>query len=185
MLEELHLMVDTETLSLASDAVVLSVGYAIFETQGSVINRSGCWNLRIDKQLKMRSVSESTLIEFWMKQPQEARELAFLQMPKYDVEAFMDEFAEIIPWHNIQGVWCKGLHFDVPILESLYRQAERFVPWHYRTPRDLRTLTWLAGMHSGDYVKPEIAHSAEHDAIAQALTVQEALRRIQMNERRF
>lgn len=179
MIEELHIMIDTETLSLASDAVVLSVGYAIFETHASTIQSSGCWNLRLRDQLKNRDVSEDTLVEFWMKQSPEARELAFLRLPKMRPIEFMWDFRDTIPWQNIQGVWCKGLHFDVPILESLYRQNEETIPWHYRTPRDLRTLTWLAGMHSGDYVKPTIAHSAEHDAIAQALTVQIALKRLQ------
>ena len=177
MLEEVHIMIDTETLSLASDAVVLSVGYAIFETHATGVQRSGAWNLRINDQLKKRSVSEETLCDFWIKQPQEARELAFLGLKVRPLE-FMWQFREL-DWENITGVWCKGLHFDVPILESLYRAHEEVVPWHYRTPRDLRTLTWLAGMHSADYVKPEIAHSAEHDAIAQALTVQKALKRIE------
>lgn len=178
MLEELHIMVDTETLSLASDAVVLSVGYALFETHATSIQRSGVWNLRLKDQLKNRDVSEETLCDFWMKQSQEARELAFMQLPKSFPVDFMHEFRDQIPWENITGLWCKGLHFDIPILESLYREQEMLPPWHYRTPRDLRTLTWLAGMHSGDYVKPTIEHSAEHDAIAQALTVQLALKKL-------
>jgi hypothetical protein len=182
MIEELHCMIDLETLSTRANAVIVEVGYSLFETQGSGVNQSGRWNLRLEEQIDsvhmLRDVSTSTLM-WWLDQSKEAQESAFKGLPKYTIQEFLAEFQEVIPWHNIQAVWCKGLTFDLPMLEDLHKQYGKLVPWHYRTPRDMRTLTWLAGMSSADHVKPTLAHSAESDCIAQAQTVQMALKKLE------
>lgn len=181
MLEELHLMVDLETLATSNRAVVASAGWALFETQGSVVNMSGGWAIELKYQLKgqhQREVSEPTLCDFWMKQSDAARELTFCSGNKISVSDFLIAFENEIPWHNITGIWSHGLDFDLPILGDLFGMYDMPVPWGRRTPRDTRTLFWLAGIGKEDLIKPEIAHSAEHDAIAQALTVQLALKKL-------
>lgn len=179
MTPELHIMIDLETLSLRSNAVILEVGYAIFETNADGVQSSGSWSLFGQPQMDSGRICDMGTIEFWIEQSSEAQKAVFKRLPKFTVEGFIREFDEQIPWHNIQAVWAKGLHFDIPKLEDLYNKHGRHIPWHYRTPRDLRTLTWLAGMTSADYVKPLLAHSGEADAVAQALTVQLALRVLQ------
>lgn len=176
MQEELHLMVDLETLGLKSSCVIMEVGYAIFETQANQINSSGVWKLHIQDQ-NQRTVDGGSLA-WWSEQSDEARSNAFRSLPRISPISFLHEFAEQIDWHNIQGVWSHGLGFDIPILEDLHRQYGKLVPWHYRTPRDTRTLFWLADLSKTDWVDATLKHSAEADAIAQALTVQRALKKL-------
>lgn len=183
MIPELHLMLDTETLSTRVDAVVLETGWAVFDTHGQGVQQSGCWRLNVEEQLRPlintppRAVDVETLA-WWMKQSDEARENAFHSLPRIAPLQFLTEMTALIPWHNIQGVWSHGLGFDLPILEHLHRQYGVIIPWHYKTPRDTRTLFWLAGVGSQDFVQPQLKHSAESDAIAQAETVQMAMRKL-------
>lgn len=181
MNSELHLMIDLETLSTRPNAAILEVGYAIFETAAETIQQSGSWKLDLQDQLwpeqAPRHVEGSTLA-WWSEQSDDVRANVFRGMPRVPVPDFLRQFREWIDWHNIQGVWSHGLGFDVPIMEDLHKQWNRVTPWYYRTPRDTRTLFWLAGMSSADMVPATLKHSAEADAIAQALTVQIALKKL-------
>lgn len=178
MLEELHIMLDLETLSTRMNAAIIEVGYALFETQGSVVNQSGVFSLYIQPQMDVHRRVDMGTLEFWIDQKADTQQAVFKRLPKLHIHDFITQFRDQIQWHNIQGVWSHGAGFDIPILEDLHAQYGQICPWTRKLPRDTRTLFWLAGMHSGDYIKPEIAHSAEHDAIAQALTVQMALKKL-------
>lgn len=88
------------------------------------------------------------------------------------------------PGDHMLGVecklWCNGPHFDEAILAAVYRAVGLPVPWHYRAPRDFRTITDAAGMTRDDF-KPfshGTAHNALDDAISQAKIVCEAYRRL-------
>ena len=74
-------------------------------------------------------------------------------------------------------LWSHGPAFDPPILAEAYRAVGLPVPWHYRAPRDTRTLFDVAGIedhsawlaqHSGE---ARVQHHALSDAICQARAV--------------
>lgn len=74
-------------------------------------------------------------------------------------------------------IWSHGAAFDPPILAAAYDAVGLPVPWHYRAPRDTRTLFDAAGIedhgallarHSGD---DRVQHHALSDAICQARAV--------------
>lgn len=176
MQQELHIMIDIETLGTRANTVVGEVGWAVFETHANTVNYSGSWHLNMQEQVGKRSIHISTLV-WWSEQAEEARRNLFSRN-YVSVETFLNEFLNGISWHNIQGVWSHGLGFDVPILEDLHKQYGKVVPWHYRTPRDTRTLFWLTDLPKTEFVEPTLKHSAEADAIAQAMTVQRALKRL-------
>ena len=79
-------------------------------------------------------------------------------------------------------IWANGPQFDVSILEAVYHAVSLPVPWHYRAPRDFRTITDAAGMTRDDYCNYGDAHNALHDAIAQAMTVCEAYKRLELRK---
>jgi len=68
-------------------------------------------------------------------------------------------------------LWGHGA-FDVPILAAGFYRAGLPVPWHYRAPRDLRTLYDLAGG------RPDLKHlvTVEHHALSDALYQLEEVR---------
>lgn len=86
-------------------------------------------------------------------------------------------YPDFKPSENVR-LWCNGPHFDEAILAAVYRAVRLPVPWHYRAPRDFRTITEAAGMTSADYCNYGEAHNALDDAIAQAMTVCEAYKRL-------
>lgn len=75
------------------------------------------------------------------------------------------------PITNIR-IWSHGAAFDAPILAAAYDALYLPLPWHYRAPRDTRTLfdaagidnhsAWLQQYATGTY------HHALDDAICQA-----------------
>lgn len=75
-------------------------------------------------------------------------------------------------------IWANGPQFDVSILAEVYHAVGLPVPWHYRAPRDFRTITDAAGMTREEFSNYGEAHNALHDAIAQAMTVCEAYKRL-------
>ncbi len=92
--------------------------------------------------------------------------------------------------HSLR-LWTHGAAFDPPIAEELYHvvfekaeDKENLTPWHYRAPRDTRTLFDLAGVgdHS-EWLKSHSCgtlHHALHDAIGQANAITAAVRRIKV-----
>lgn len=74
-------------------------------------------------------------------------------------------------------LWSHGASFDPPILAAAYKAVGLPVPWHYRAPRDTRTLFDVAGIadHSA-WLKQHpgplgIPHHALDDSICQARAV--------------
>ena len=71
-------------------------------------------------------------------------------------------------------IWSHGAAFDPPILAAAFKAAGLPVPWHYRAPRDTRTIFDIAhvGDHSAWLEKHPgplgIVHHALDDAICQA-----------------
>lgn len=75
-------------------------------------------------------------------------------------------------------IWANDPHFDVSILDAAYRVVGLPVPWHHRSPRSQKTITEAAGMTRDDYATHGEAHNALDDAIAQAMTVCKAYKRL-------
>ena len=176
-----HIMIDLETLSTRMNAVIIEVGYCLFEPTGDGVDFSATFRLDVEEQIDTgRSMTWKT-IQWWMKQDEAAR-MKIADPQGYEIfgiEAFLDEFSNVIPWGSIEGVWSHGAGFDIPILTDLYASAGLKEPWHYRTPRDTRTLFSLSPM---EMVPATMKHSAEADAIAQALTVQKSFKALQAKE---
>lgn len=81
-------------------------------------------------------------------------------------------------------IWANDPQFDVSILEAVYHAVNLPVPWHYRAPRSLRTITEAAGMTRDDFAEFNFgtAHNALDDAIAQAGIVCEAYKRLGLSK---
>lgn len=175
----MHVMFDLETLSLRVNAVIFDFGYCLFEPNqpGLILDSMAMvlnWSEQIERRsLQFRHVSGSTL-KWWLQQDKAAQDkLTRAEKPA----SFTDMVREIkaLPWANIDGVWSHGANFDLPIITEIFAELGEEVPWHYRATRDTRTIFWLAGMVEKDLERAEVKHSAMHDAIAQAKSVQKAI----------
>lgn len=133
-------------------------------------------------------------VGWWAGQPKEAQK-AFDN--PVDLAEVLSQFDLWLKSHGVDNknqnslrLWTHGAAFDTPITEELYyavfemsQDKENFTPWHYRAPRDTRTLFDLA--HVGDHSEWLSHHScgtlhhALHDAIGQAKAISAAICKIE------
>ena len=72
-------------------------------------------------------------------------------------------------------IWSHGAVFDIIILEDIYRQLNKPIPWEFWRCRDTRTLFDLA---DPEMEKSAEQHNALFDAIRQAKGVQTVYRKL-------
>lgn len=197
MTDTTHIMLDLETWGKYPCCDIRSIGACVFypETTGDVtmydertfyvatenpIDKFAGYSDGIVSLRKYPLIRDPETIKWWIKQSPEAQAAfvnpvdlcdACLQFTEWMIQ-LTDE-----PLRTIR-LWANGPQLDISILEMVYRAVKLPVPWHYRSPRDFRTIIEAAGMTRDDLVKPTIPHHALHDAIAQAQSVCEAYKRL-------
>jgi hypothetical protein len=84
----------------------------------------------------------------------------------------LQALATSFDWSDTK-VWCNGLSFDIPILDTAYRTCKLATPWAYYNTRDYRTVVKSLdkGVLQSLRVEPTIKHNALADAEAQVLTL--------------
>jgi len=164
------IMVDIETMGVRPSSAILSIGAVEFnETK-----LSGTFSRRIDLQscLDAGLTVDASTIHWWIGQSEAARNALLSTRPEPLAEA-LSAFSAAFLWKK-KPVWCNGLNFDLPILENAFHATGKHVPWEYFNGRDYRTVKNLFPKELVQQVevKPEVAHDALFDAIAQAKTLQ-------------
>ena len=137
-------MLDLETLSTKQNAVVLTLGAVKFNPF-NLQEPSEELYLRIDadQQISLgRDVSEST-VEWWMKQSEEVQEEAMGPENRISVVDACQQLNRFLV--GVDKVWCQGPHFDITILETLFRDVEMSTNWQYYQVMDSRTIFSLFG----------------------------------------
>lgn len=150
---------------------------------------------RVDQRYKYNLTRDPRTVAWWNDQSAEAQ-AAFTDPVdlREALERFGDwlhsitqaaRFTEGYPviatdqWSGLR-IWSHGAAFDPPILAAAYAACGLPVPWHYRAPRDTRTLFDAAGVddHSAWLAaRPGplgVSHHALDDAICQARGVCDA-----------
>lgn len=162
-------MIDLETLSTAHEAVVLTLGAVKFNpftlqpTTDELYMR-----LNADDQIeKGRHVSESTM-EWWTKQPEAIQEEALGPQNRHEVPVVLAALNKFLV--GVDKIWCQGPHFDITILESLFKQYGISTNWQYYQVMDSRT---FFGVHGDPRDKNRASlHNAVEDCKSQAQGVQ-------------
>lgn len=161
-----NIMLDLETLSTASNAVIVSIGAVKFDEKD--IDNAGFYAVLEQKeQLALgRDVSTSTLA-WWMQQSEEAR--AVFKAPKVAVNDALDQFRDFCGDNPI--IWGNGSDFDNVVLGSLYDKIGGTRPWSYNSSRCFRTIKNLLQVKTLPG-RQGTFHNALHDAIYQAQCLQ-------------
>jgi hypothetical protein len=178
--------IDLETLGTSPDSVILSIGaVAVCAETGQTLKfYSGC---SIESQAH-RTISQSTL-KWWEDQSPEARKA--LDYAKSDeCPTLAEALNELTIWLGQLGMthdvypWGNGSDFDIAMLNHAYKQISDFVPWNFRSSRDMRTLydiTLRFGMDiRASTQRVGTHHNALDDAQFQANVVMESLRQIDL-----
>lgn len=141
-----HVVLDIETYSLQKNALVLSIGAALFNW-GSLYEfeqyRDTGLHVKLDPSAQTKRHVDLETVRWWEEQSESAR-LASIgdnpvgMAPKYAIRA-------LGAWATLKGVnensnwYCRGPHFDVAILEDLAVDYGLKLPWDFRQVRDSRT----------------------------------------------
>ena len=155
-----HLMVDMETLAVSPNAVVLSLGAAHFDPFGTGVEETIYFKINLDDQDVLGREIDPNTVEWWGKQDPAIMEEAFSEHDRIPLEEAMSRFHKFA-W-GCDAFWSHGATFDLVILESLYRQVKRPLPWNYWQLRDTRTLFDLG-------FDPAMPKESKHDALQDAL----------------
>ncbi|CAN7320715.1 3'-5' exoribonuclease [Bosea sp. LjRoot9] len=167
----MDVMLDLETLSLAPDAAIVSIGACTFATDGSTpkvrrIFRQAVWP---DTSQKAGGRIDAETVVWWCGQSEEAR-AAWTQAPGKSIQSALQQFAL---WCSpeFEGervrIWGNGAGFDNVVLRGAYDRCSVAPPWRHQDDRCYRTLKNLRP----DILFEQIgtAHDAADDAVSQAI----------------
>ena len=177
--DELHVMIDLETLALTEDAAITEIGAVL------LVAKEG------DERSKF--FQRDTIDTFGRKDPNTIRwrkenELPWIEanVPKtvtlgYALnKALVDLNKWVESWKLKPEVevifWCKGTNFDAKILSHAYRIRGLTPFWKYYNIADLRTILRLFPQFK--VPKDQIPHKALTDALIQSMQLIYALREL-------
>lgn len=177
-------MIDLETLGVGPRAAIVQIGACAFDRiTGDICAKTFKRTVAPDLS---RYVADYSTVAWWAQQSQEARDSVFpsdvnLTTMSDALHAFHAYLLDLPRAEGDRIFWSLPSTFDVVLLENAYHTEPHHanhVPWKHWNVRCCRTLFDAAGLGKEDRVKPEIAHDALSDAVAQAKTVAKAFRKI-------
>ena len=173
-----HLMVDLETMAVSPSAVVLTLGAVHFNPYGTGYSDKIYFRINIDDQDALGREVDPNTLDWWATQDPAIMEEAFSpdnRIPLVEAIDIFHKFAWVC-----DAYWSHGATFDLVIIENLYRQLGRPVPWNYWQLRDTRTLFDLG-------FSPDMPQGGKHDAlqdaIRQSVGVQNIYSKMKIRER--
>jgi hypothetical protein len=171
----MHLMIDLETLSTRSRAVILSIG-AVILADDDIIEH---YYVELDAQEQIETYNRHVdvgTIAWWMRQNHLAQRV-FQPVKPVSLLTALSGLGHMLPgplWENVQ-VWSNGATFDIPIVNSAYADIGGKSPWGYQNERCYRTLKNLFPSVKADSMQTQVEHNALDDALYQALHLRKLL----------
>ena len=171
------MMVDMETLAVSPNAVVLSLGAVHFDPYGTGYGDSIYFRIDLDDQDALGREIDPNTLDWWAKQDPAIMEEAFGPDDRIPLAEAMDRFHKFA-W-GCSAFWSHGATFDLVMIENIYRQLNKALPWNYWALRDTRTLFDLG--HDPEMPQGS-KHDALQDAIRQAVGVQNIYRKLNIEK---
>lgn len=189
-----HLGIDIETLAVTPHSVVLSVAAVGFDFEEALnFNdyKAVGLHLKLDpiEQIKSGRTVDPETVKWWKKQGEKAAKILQPSSNDLKVGDALERIEKFIKtcgydWRN-SYIWTRGLNFDIPIIEDLFRQGNKPVPYNTWKTRDIRTyIDVLTGSTDGKYtvvdslVENFTAHSALDDICMDVIRMKEIYRKV-------
>jgi hypothetical protein len=182
-----HVSIDLETLGIKPTALILSIGAVAFDPKTGEQTDDGFYRvIDIAHAIGGGDIDPST-VNWWMKQPQVARDELFGDLNKdvrVNLRVALSElsdylgFSEDIPEGEFPDVvlWARGSK-DEQWLDSAYKGMQLAPPFAYWQWKDERTFTSYFKQYLPDRGEL-VAHNAFDDALYQALCVSHVFQRL-------
>jgi len=172
------LMIDLETMATGPNATILTLGAVTFNPWGNGFSDKLYLRVDIDDQDALGREVDPNTLDWWSKQDPAIMEEAFSPDDRVPLKEAVDRFHKFA-W-GCDTFWSHGATFDLVIMENLYRQLGKPLPWNFwqlRCTRTLFDLGWDPDMPKGG------KHNALQDAIRQSVGVQTIYRKLNIKER--
>ncbi|MDL1993005.1 3'-5' exoribonuclease domain-containing protein [Vibrio parahaemolyticus] len=184
-------VIDTETLAMDDNAVVLTLSGVMFNRcQSDLLYllseapehsegkgfRSFHLELNVTEQILAGRTIDPGTIAWWNKQEKAARDSILHARGML----FGDAACVLLEELQDAQVFFRGTDFDPPKIASLFRMIGKKSPWKYNAVRDVRTyIDALTGGTKGyieDWKDPDwfVAHNSLHDCFRDAMQMQQA-----------
>lgn len=169
----IHAAIDLETLDTCPSATVLSIGGVKFDPFSSNDPYDKFYyKVCVDDQDRLGRTTSDGTIEWWAKQDPAIMEEAFDQTGAITVNELCDKLNRWVV--GVDTFWGQGYGFDFTMLEDMYRNVERPIPWNFWQVRDSRTLLKLLHQDPRKRMQTNL-HDAYADAYYQSKAIQIAL----------
>jgi 3' exoribonuclease, RNase T-like len=168
-----HMMIDLETLGTSTNAMVVTVAAVVFNVDPAGIEFGPGIDMSVDieRAAKDGAVINVDTVTWWLTQSEEAREALVAKLVKGDLEtAVLHELSLLYAeyTHPLTQVWSLPAAFDLRLLREMAARHDMALPWPHWQERCLRTAAAMHPRGKELRVKPELAHDAMSDAVAQA-----------------
>ena len=164
-------MIDLEGLGTGPDTTILTIAAQAFDPFGTgYYNQQYYARITLESQPN-RSIQQDT-IGWWATQPAAARDEAFMEEGRIDLDQALDSLGKLI-WHA-NRIWAQGPTYDMNILEDAYKSYNKPLPWQFYKVRDSRT---VFSLYPG-LPKPPTTHHALEDCRRQIDMLQLTLRHL-------
>lgn len=156
------LMLDLETLSTSSNALILSISAVQFDFHTGEIGKEFNFRPSIQQQIVKGAAIDGNTLEWWLMDNLEA----FGELRKIickPVDEVISELNEFIRTNDIQTIWGNGCTFDNVILRNMYLRHSKVFPLNYFVDRDVRTIVDVFNIERNDIVFKGIKHNSIDD----------------------
>lgn len=168
-----HCMIDMETLGVTPDCMILTIGAVHFSPYGTGVTDSLYLKVSLEEQEQLGRTIDNSTLDWWSKQNPVILEEALSDADRISLSEAVEKLHKFM-W-GCKRFWSHGSVFDLMILENLYRQLKRPLPWNFWDLRDTRTVFDLG--HDPE-MPQNSKHDALQDAIRQAIGVQNVYKKL-------
>jgi exodeoxyribonuclease VIII len=171
-------MLDLETMATGPNATLLTLGAVTFNPWGNGYSDKLYFRIDIDDQDALGREVDPNTLDWWSKQDPAIMEEAFSPEDRVPLKEAVDQFHKFA-W-GCDTFWSHGATFDLVIMENLYKQLGKPLPWNFwqlRCTRTLFDLGWDPDMPKNS------KHNALEDAIRQVAGVQNIYRKLNIKEK--
>ena len=176
-LEKFDIMIDIETLSTETNALILTIAAVKFNLENDKIEMDTFY-YRIDRESceKLGMHVDENTIKWWKSQKEDVKREAFEDKDRFGIKFVLLKLSEFVK--NGNCFWSHSPNFDYVILESAYKKCNIQPPWKFWQLRDTRTVYDLTNVNLKDFSKEKESHNALNDCFNQIKALKQSFEKL-------
>jgi hypothetical protein len=186
MYKNKNVMIDIETLSTSPNAIILTIGAIVFETDETIDLKVLETDKAFYRKVSIQSCKDLNMdidsdTEKWWNQQNDKTRYEAIDDPtnRLPIQTVLKEFSEWLKINTINNfkIWANSPSFDCVILKEAYKACKLPLPWKFWLERDIRTLFDITDIKSYDLPNSN-KHNALYDCYRQISGVQQSYQKL-------